>query len=314
LGRYLVKRIGTAIPVLVLVSLIAFVIMRILPGDAASALAGPGASLAEVEAIRHMIGGDQPWYMQMLTWYGQLLRGDLGYSFLLNTSVGELLASRLPVTVSLALYAIALIIPIGIAAGVAAAYFRNSWLDTAIMIFSLLGMSLPTFWIGLMGVLLFSAKLGWLPSSGYVPLAENPVGWLRSLTMPAIVLAIFQIGLLARITRTMMLEVLSQDYIRTARAKGVTEWWTVISHALSNAMVPIVTVVGIIFGLLVTGAVVVEQVFALPGVGRLVVQSILNRDYAVVQAVLMLSAFIFVIINLGVDLLYAFFDPRVRYD
>jgi peptide/nickel transport system permease protein len=242
-----------------------------------------------------------------------LAQGDLGRSLLLNQPVTTAVLERLPVTMSLALVSFAITLPLGIAAGIAAACFRGTWFDSAVMLLALLGVSLPSFWVAILSVILFSVTLQWLPSAGYVPIAQGVGPWFAALVQPAFMLALFQIGFLARITRSAMLDVLDQDFIRTARAKGVSEWKTIAKHAFRNTLIPVVTVCGIIFSLLIGGSVVIEQVFALPGIGRLIVQAIINRDYPVVQGTLLLLGFAFVLLNLAIDVLYTFVDPRVRY-
>jgi peptide/nickel transport system permease protein len=221
---------------------------------------------------------------------------------------------RLPVTLSLALLAFVITIPVGVALGVTAAYYRNTWVDSVVMGVALIGVSIPSFWIAIIAVIVFSVELRWLPSSGYTPLSEGFTPWLRSILQPAVILALFQIGYLARMTRSSMLDVLDQDYIRTARAKGMNEWTTVSKHAFRNSLMSVVTVSGIILSLLIGGSVVIEQVFALPGIGRLVVQGIMARDYPLIQGTMLLLGFAFVIVNVLVDLAYTLVDPRVRYD
>ena len=233
---------------------------------------------------------------------------------MLGRSVLQAIQERLPTTLLLTAYSIVITMPLGIAAGLVAAYRHNTWVDTAVMSVALLGVSVPSFWLSIMGILVFSVMLGWLPSSGYVPPSEGILACLQSLTLPAVSLAVFQIGLLARMTRATTLEVLRQDFIRTARAKGVAEWKTVAKHALSNVMIPVVTVIGLLVNVAIAGAVVIEQIFVLPGVGQLVVQGILRRDYPVIQGSILAVALLLVLINLIVDLLYAYLDPRLRND
>jgi peptide/nickel transport system permease protein len=309
---YIARRLVAAIPVLLLVSLIAFLLMQIVPGDPAHAMAGSDASAEEIEALRRDMGLDAPWPMRLLDWYLALLRGDLGHSYTLRADVAGLIFERIPVTLSIALYSLLIAVPVSIAAGVTAAYFRGRPADLGIMTGALLGVSLPNFWIGILGIMFFSVHLRWLPSGGYVPMTEDFWGWIRSMTLPALVLGTMQIGLLTRITRSAMLDILHQDYVRTARAKGGSELRVLIRHALRNAMVPIVTVIGLLFGMIVTGAVVVEQVFSIPGVGRLIVQAILTRDYPLIQGALLFVAAAFVFVNLLVDISYAYLDPRIR--
>jgi len=313
MGGYILRRLISSIPVLFLVTLISFSLMQLVPGDPAILVAGLNATPDEVERIRVQLGLNEPFHIQLLHWYANLLRGDLGTSFLLGRDVIEVTIERLPVSISIALYALAMTLVFGIVAGVLAALRQNSWVDQAVMTIALIGVSLPNFWLGLMLIVLFAVHLGWLPSGGYVDFRDDLVGWLRATTLPAISLAMLQMGLLARITRSTMLEVLRQDYIRTARAKGLPERQVVGKHALKNAMIPVVTVIGIIFSLLLSGSVVIETIFSIPGVGSLLGSAILRRDYPVIQGGLLLVATMLLLLNLLVDVLYAYFDPRVRY-
>lgn len=311
--RRIAWRLGQAIPVLLVVSIIAFMVMHLLPGDPAVVIAGPEAGAEAVDRIRHQLGLDRPLPEQLVVWLAQLARGDFGQSLMLNQSVLVAVAERLPVTLSLTLVSFAMTVPVGIGFGVLAAKFRNTWVDATVMFLALVGVSVPGFWIAILSVVLFSVVLGWLPSSGYVPLSDGVVPWLLALLQPAAMLALFQIGYLARMARSATLDVLDQDYIRTARAKGVSEWRTIAKHAFRNTLIPVVTTSGIILSLLMGGSVVIEQVFALPGVGRLIVQAILTRDYPLVQGTLLVLAFMFVGVNLVVDAVYSWVDPRVRY-
>lgn len=310
---FLLNRIASAALVLFVVSLVAFALIWIVPGDVASQIADPGATVEELQRIRQRLNLDQPWHQQMLAWYGNLLRGDLGQSFLLNRSVTAAIIERLPVTLSLTLLALLIAVTLGVAAGIVAAVNHGRWADQGIMAMALVGLSIPDFWLGLVGIYVFAVALGWLPSGGFVPITQDVWGWARSMALPAITLGVTQIGLIARITRSSMLEVLSQDYVRTARAKGVPAWKVVGKHAFANALIPVITVLGVIVGVLLGGAIVIEQVFSLPGVGRLVIGAVLRRDYPVIQGGLLLLAFIYVMVNIAVDLLYAWADPRVRY-
>lgn len=310
---YALRRLAQAIPVLVLVSLVSFALIHIIPGDAAVVIAGPDATRAQVEAVRTDLGLDRPLTVQLERWYGNVLRGDLGQSFMLGRPVAQAILERLPVTVLLTLYALAITLPLGLLAGIVAASYHNRWIDPAVMSIALVGVSLPGFWLSIMGIVLFSVTLGWLPATGYVPLTQDWIGCLRSLTLPAVSLAVFQIAFLARMTRATMLEVLRQDFIRTARAEGVSEWKIRLKHALKNTMTSVLTVIGITFAYSLAGAVVIEQVFALPGVGQLVVNAILRRDYPVVQGALLVVACMLVLINLAIDLLYGVLDPRIRH-
>lgn len=311
--RFAAARLLAALPVLVLVSLVSFSVMHLIPGDPASVIAGPAATNQEIEQIRVALGLDRPFLTQMATWYGNVLHGDFGQSILLGTSVWQALVERMPVTVSLAVVALVMTVAVGVPMGVLAALRANSAVDAVVTGVALLGVSVPSFWLALMLIVLFSVILEWLPTGGYVPLAVSPVDWLRSLLMPSVSLALLQIGLLARITRATMLEVLRQDYVRTARAKGLPRAMVIGKHALKNVMVPVITVIGISFGLLLSGSIVIETVYSLPGIGRLVATSIFGRDYPVIQGTLLLTATMLVLLNLLVDLLYAAIDPRVRY-
>lgn len=311
--RYFLGRIFSALLVLLVVSLFTFVLIWLVPGDVASQLADPGASIEELQRIRARLNLDQPWYVQMAAWYGNLLQGDLGQSFLLNRSVTAAIIERLPVTLALTVLALIIAVTLGVTAGVIAAVQHGKLADQSIMVLALVGLSIPDFWLGLVGIYVFAVALGWLPSGGFVPFTESPMGWARSMALPAFTLGITQIGLIARITRSSMLDVLGQDYVRTARAKGVPAFQVVTKHAFANALIPIITVTGVIVGVLLGGAVVIEQVFSLPGVGRLIIGAVLRRDYPVIQGGLLLLAFIYVFVNIIVDLLYAYVDPRVRY-
>ncbi|MBN8749748.1 Glutathione transport system permease protein GsiC [Xylophilus ampelinus] len=310
--RLVLARLLSAIPVLLLVSLLTLSLVWLVPGDAAVEMAGASATQDEVARIRTQMGLDKPLATQAVDWYVNLLHGDLGQSLLLNRSVTQAIVERLPVTGSLTLLAFVITVVAGLASGVLAAVKRNTWIDQGVMTLSLLGLSLPDFWLGLVGIYVFAVTLGWFPTGGYVPFTVSPLGWLHSLFLPALALAATQMGVLARMTRSSMLEVLSQDYIRTARAKGLPMRIVVGKHAMANIAIPTLTVVGINVGILVGGAVIVESVFSIPGVGRLVIGAIQRRDIPVIQGGLLMIACAMVLINLVVDLLYAAFDPRVR--
>ena len=308
------RRLLSAIPVLFIVSLISFGLMRLIPGDPAASIAGTSATPAQIEQLRRDLGLDEPLLMQLLHYYQGLLQGDFGKSLLLGKGVLAATMERLPVTIGLSLYALVLTLLIGVASGIIAALRQNTWVDQVAMMIAMLGISIPGFFLGLLMIIFFAVQLGWLPSGGYVPFSQDPIGWLRSTTMPAISLALLQAGLLARITRSGMLEVLRQDYVRTARAKGLPERQVILKHALANALIPIVTVVGIIISLLLSGAVVTEALFSLPGMGQLLTQAVLSRDYPMVQGGLLLVTTFLVLVNILVDVLYALIDPRVRYE
>ena len=314
MNRLIAYKIAQAVPVVLLVSVLAFLLMLLLPGDPAVVIAGEQASPEAIAAVRRSLGLDQPVLAQLGLWLGHLAQGDFGSSLVLNQTVLSAVAERLPVTLSLTGLSLAITLPVGIAIGAIAAYHRQTWVDSLVMSVALIGVSIPAFWIAILAVILFCVILGWFPSSGYVPLLQDPAMWLQSLVLPAGILSLFQIGFLARMTRSAMLDVLSQDFIRTARAKGLSEWVTVGKHAFRNALILVITATGILLSAAIGGSVVLEQVFALPGIGRLVVQAILARDYPLVQGVMLIYGFTFVAINLAVDLAYTYADPRVRYD
>ena len=308
------RRLLSAIPVLFIVSLISFGLMRLIPGDPAAAIAGTSATPAQIEQLRRDLGLDEPVILQLLHYYQGLLQGDFGKSLLLGKGVLAATMERLPVTIGLSLYALVLTLLIGVTSGIIAALRQNTWVDQVAMMIAMLGISIPNFFLGLLMIIFFAVQLGWLPSGGYIPFSQDPIGWLRSTTMPAISLALLQAGLLARITRSGMLEVLRQDYVRTARAKGLPERQVILKHALANALIPIVTVIGIIISLLLSGAVVTEALFSLPGMGQLLTQAVLSRDYPMVQGGLLLVTTFLVVVTVLVDILYALIDPRVRYE
>lgn len=312
--RLIAFRIAQAAPVMLVVAVLTFLLMHLLPGDPATIIAGDMADQEAIAQVRRDLGLDQPVATQLRLWLANLAQGDFGRSLMLNQPVAQAVAERLPVTLSLALVAFVVTIPTGILLGVAAAVWRDTWADSLVMALALIGVSAPNFWIAILSVILFSVTLGWLPSSGYAPLSDGVGGWLAALIQPAVVLALFQIGYLARMTRSAMLEVLDQDYIRTAEAKGVAPRATILKHAFRNTLMQVVTVSGYILSLLIGGSVVIEQIFALPGIGRLLVQAIMARDYPVVQGTMLLLGFAFVFINIVIDLIYAWVDPRIRYD
>jgi peptide/nickel transport system permease protein/oligopeptide transport system permease protein len=302
---YVARRALIAVPTLWGVATVVFIMARLLPGDPARVIAGVLASPADVERIRHEMGLNQPLWVQYLDFLGGLARVDLGRSAHTNAPVVEEIASRLPYTIELAVVALLLAVTGGMLAGIASALRRNSVLDLFISGLSVFGISMPVYWLGLMMIVLFAIELRVFPAAG----AEQPT----SIIMPGLTLALFSVGLIARMTRSAMLEVLGQDYVRTARAKGAGFRVVVFRHALRNALLPVITVIGLQFGSLLGGAVVTETVFAWPGVGRLLVDSIFFRDYPVVQGLVLMFGVTFVVINLLVDLLYAYVDPRIRY-
>ena len=311
---FIARRLLSAIPVLFVVSLMTFFIMWLVPGDISAEIGGADATAAQIEQIRQQFGLDRPLLERALQWYGNLLRGDLGHSYLLDRSVLDAVAERLPVTLPLAALGLLMATIMGTLLGILAAVRHNSWVDQSAMVTALIGLSIPDFWFGLVLVILFGVTLGWLPTGGFVPITEDFWGWVRCMTLPTLTLAFTHMGVLARMTRSSMLDVLDQDFVRTARAKGMGRGTVIFKHALRNALVPIVTVVGVSAGVLLSGAVVIESVFSLPGVGRLIVGSIQRRDFPIIQGGLLVTASVFVFVNLAVDILYGWLDPRVRDD
>ncbi len=314
MARFIVRRLLIAIPVLLLVSLMSFAVIWLVPGDPAAVFLDASATPEQLAQVRHRLGLDEPFYLQMIAWYGRILHGDLGQSILLNRGVGAAIVERLPVTLSLTGLALVFATVMGVVAGLLAAMRHASWTDQSIMVLALVGLSVPEFWFGLMMIFAFAVRLHWFPAGDFVPLTQSFVGWWRSMAMPAFTLAAVQMGFIARMTRSAMLEVLGQDFIRTADSKGLPWSVVVTRHGLPNALVPILTVIGIVTGGLLGGAVVIEQVFSLTGVGRLVIGAVLSRDFPVIQGTLLFVAVIYLLINLVVDVLYAVVDPRVRLE
>jgi peptide/nickel transport system permease protein len=314
MARFIVRRLLIAIPVLVLVSLMSFAVIWLVPGDPASVFLDASATPEQLAQVRHRLGLDEPFYLQMIAWYGRILQGDLGQSILLNRGVAAAIVERLPVTLSLTGLSLVFATLMGVVAGLLAAMRHATWTDQSIMVLALVGLSVPEFWFGLMMIFAFAVRLHWFPAGDFVPLTQSFVGWWRSMAMPAFTLAAVQMGFIARMTRSAMLEVLGQDFIRTADSKGLPWSVVVTRHGLPNALVPILTVIGIVTGGLLGGAVVIEQVFSLPGVGRLVIGAVLSRDFPVIQGTLLFVAVIYLLINLVVDVLYAVVDPRVRLE
>jgi peptide/nickel transport system permease protein len=310
--RLLLQQTTTLAAVLALVSVLSFLLIYLIPGDVAAEIAGPTATQEQVAAVRQHYGLDRPFMDRVGLWYANVLRGDLGNSFLFKRPVTELIVERLPVTLSLTAIAILAASVVGVALGTIAALRRGSWVDLLVSSISVLGLSVPEFWLGITGIYLFAVSWRLLPTGGYVPLSEEPLGWLRSLALPAGVLALTNMGFIARVTRSAVLEVASLDYVRTARSKGLSTWRVNFAHVLRNALNQIVTVIGITLGILFGGAFVVEAVFALPGLGRLIVGAIQRRDIPMVQGGVLLAGAAFAIINTTVDTLYKVIDPRLR--
>jgi peptide/nickel transport system permease protein len=313
--RFVFSRLAAVVPVLFVVSCMVFLILRLAPGDPAAVIAGSSATNADIEQIRARLGLDRSLPVQFGIWLGRVLQGDLGYSYFLNKPVTELIAQRLEPTASLALGTILLAVLIAVPLGAIAAARMGGWVDRVLSVLSVAGFSIPVFVTGYVLIYLFAIQLDWLPVQGYRPLGgkEGLAGWARHLILPWAALSIIYVALIARITRAAVSEALTEDYIRTARAKGVSEQVVLIRHALRNAAVPIVTVIGIGVALLIGGVVVTETVFAIPGLGSLTVDVVLNRDFPVIQGLVMFFAVSYVLINLLVDLSYLALDPRIRY-
>jgi peptide/nickel transport system permease protein len=311
---YLVRRVLAVIPVMAVVVTVVFLLIHLIPGDPVSVMLGPDATPTQVEDTRRGLGLDRPVHEQLLLFYRRILRGDLGRSYFLDRPVTQALWERAEPTAMLTLSALLVAVVIGVPSGIVAGAYRGSWWDRGLMLTALLGVCIPGFWLSLNFIYLFSVRLGWFPVAGYASIFQDPVAALRYMVLPAVSLGFNQSALIARIARSCMVEVLQQDYIRTARAKGLAERIVIYTHAFRNALVPVVTVVGITMAILIGGAVVTEIVFNIPGLGRLIISAILRRDYPVVQGVVLLTAATYVLINLAVDMVYAFIDPRIRYD
>ncbi|HQT75843.1 MAG: peptide ABC transporter [Rhodospirillales bacterium 20-64-7] len=310
---YVIRRVLSTIPVVLMVALFVFSLLYIAPGDPAAIIAGDQASPADVERIRASLGLDRPFLVRFGDWFWHVIHGDLGTSIFTNLPVTHMIAQRIEPTLSLMVLTLILSLSLAIPMGVIAAWKHGSWIDRLVMMTAVFGFSTPVFVIGYLLAYLFALRLDWLPVQGFSPIEQGFWPFLRTLILPSIALGMIYMALIARITRATMLDVLGQDYVRTAKAKGVGQRGILFVHALKNAAVPVVTVIGIGFAALIGGAVVTESVFAIPGLGRLTVDAILRRDYPVIQGVVLLFSFLYVLINLVVDLLYTLFDPRIRY-
>jgi peptide/nickel transport system permease protein len=310
---YVLRRLLSAIPVMLFVGFFVFALLSFAPGDPAALLAGENATPDDIARIRAKLELDQPFLTRFAHWVWRVLHGDLGTSLFTAQPVGHMIAQRLAPTCSLMLLTMLVSVAIAIPAGAWAAWWHNRWNDRFVMVWAVLGFSIPSFVVGYLLAWIFGLKLRWLPVQGYTPFDEGVWASIRSLILPALALGSVYVGLITRFTRSTLIETLSQDYVRTARAKGVSNRRILFRHALKNAAVPIVTVVGSGVALLISGTVVTETVFAIPGLGRLTVDAILRRDYPVIQGVILLFSFLYVLVNLAVDLLYTVFDPRIRY-
>ena len=310
---YIFRRILAVSPVVLCVAIFVFLLLRLTPGDPAAILAGDAATPEQLEKIRTSLGLNEPLLTQFITWAGHLAEGDLGISLISNVPVTDLIAQRIWPTINIAVMTIILAVLIAVPMGVLAAWRHRTWTDYAVMAFSVLGFSIPVFVIGYLFIQVFSLQLRWLPVQGYTAPSQDFGKFLTRAILPCLTLATIYIALIARMTRASMLEVLGEDYIRTARAKGLREKAVLFRHALRNASVPILTIIGTGFALLISGVVVTESVFNIPGIGRLTVDAILARDYPVIQAMILLTSAIYVFINLMIDVAYSFLDPRIRY-
>lgn len=311
--NFILRRLLASLPVMLVIAAVVFSLLRLTPGDPAAIIAGDSATPAQLEAIRQAMGLDQPIYSQFAMWVWQLLQGDLGTSLISGLPVADLILQRMGPSIALALCTIVVAVCVAIPLGIIAAWRQGKLLDRLVMAGSVLGFSVPVFVTAYVLILLFSIELRWFPVQGYKPFTEGLLPFLRSITLPTLALSTVYIALIARITRTSVIEVMGEDFIRTARAKGMKESRVLVGHALRNAAVPIVTIVGVGIAMLISGVVVTESVFNIPGLGRLVVEAVLARDYPVIQALILLFALVYVLINLVVDALYTVFDPRIRY-
>ena len=310
---YLVRRLLATIPVMMVVAVVVFSLIHIAPGDPAAIIAGDNVTAKQIAEIRARLGLDEPLWKQFTLWITNLSQGDLGTSIFSGKPVTELILQRAEPTIALTTTTLIVAISIAITAGVLAAWKVGTWVDRGVMIFAVMGFSVPVFVVGYGLVYVFSMQLKWLPVQGYAPIADGLVPFIRHLILPSIALGLAYVALIARITRTSMLEVLAEDYIRTADAKGVATRPKLIRHALKNAAVPIATVIGIGVALLIGGVVITESVFNIPGIGRLTVDAILKRDYPIIQGIILVFSGVYVLINLAVDMLYTVLDPRIRY-
>ena len=314
MGSYVVRRLLGLIPAMLLVSVVAFLFMHLIPGNPAAVRLGPSATTEQIERMTEKMGLNEPIYVQFGRWFGCVMQGDLGKSIFFQQSVLSVVGSRAETSILLATLAMLVVIGVGLPLGVISAVRRNTWIDQVSLTVSFLGAGIPDFWLGLLLMLVFAVILGWFPTSGFTSiLAKGGIMNLRYLILPALTLGIPNAALLTRLTRSSMLEILSMDYVSTAKAKGLPERTVILKHALRNCAIPIITTIAFTLVILMAQAVVTESVFALPGIGRLVISSVLRRDYPVVQGVLLLTAFLYLFVNLLADIAYGLLDPRIRY-
>jgi peptide/nickel transport system permease protein len=310
---YLLRRVFAAIPVMGVVALVVFLLLRLTPGDPAAVLAGDNATPAQLEHIRASLGLNEPLYVQFITWINKLLHGDLGVSLISNVPVLKMIGQRVEPSISLAVATIILSVLVAVPLGVIAAWKQGTWIDRFVMGLSVLGFSVPVFVIGYVLMQIFAIDHRWLPVQGYKSIFDGFGPFFQRIVLPTLSLSFIYVALIARMTRTSMLDVLGEDYVRTARAKGIGEIPVLFRHALRNAAVPVITVIGTGFALLISGVVVTESVFNIPGIGRLTVDAVLARDYPVIQAMILLTSLLYVTINLLIDVAYTLLDPRIRY-
>lgn len=311
--RFIAQRVLATIPVMLVVALFVFLLLRLSPGDPATVIAGDYATPEAIARIRANLGLDRPLHVQFVAWIGRLLRGDLGISIFSDLPVTQLIAQRLEPTVALAGCTLLLIVAIAVPLGTIAAWKAGTWIDRGVMIMAVLGFSIPVFVLGYILIYIFAIDLRWLPVQGYVSPLQDFGAFLRHMILPSVALSGFLIALIARITRASVREVLDEDYIRTAHAKGLSEAAVLVKHALRNAAVPVVTMIGIAIAILLGGVVVTESVFNIPGLGRLVFDAILKRDYPIIQGLILAFSFVYILINLAIDIVYTALDPRIRY-
>lgn len=313
MGNYVLKRVLAVIPVGLVVGVVVFLLMHLIPGDPTVYILGPEATDAELAQLRHELGLDVDLGTQFVRWISKLVRGDMGRSIFLKQDVVAAIVQRLEPTVVLALGSLLIAVGIGVPAGIMAATHRGSWLDNLVQLLTPLGLAMPNFWLGLNLVVIFAVTWRLVPVAGYAPLAAGPAQTLKYMILPCLTLGLSDAAIITRMTRSAMLNVLHADYLRTARAKGLPRSRVVGKHALRNAAIPVVTVVGMTFASLISGAVVTESIFNIPGVGKLFIESIFRRDYPVVQGVVLFTGVVYLLVNLLIDLSYVWFDPRVRY-
>jgi peptide/nickel transport system permease protein len=310
---YILRRLASTVLVMGIVAVFVFLLLHLSPGDPAAIIAGDNATAEQIQGIRKQLGLDDPLPVQFFRWVAAVVQGDLGISIFSNEPVAKLISQRIEPTLSLALTTLIVAVTLAVSFGVLAAWKVGTWIDRSLMVLSVIGFSVPVFVVGYMLIYVFSINLRWFPVQGYSPIDQGFGPWIERLVLPSIALGLAYVALIARITRTSMLEVLAEDYIRTARAKGVANHSMLLKHALKNAGVPIVTVIGIGVALLIGGVVITETVFNIPGVGRLVVDAISKRDYPIIQGVILIFSGVYVLVNLLVDMSYTLLDPRIRY-